>query len=167
MRDHWRLLQPLRVAAGWRIDISSLYAVDPSPESMEWFHGSVLISGNDDHSRLSFDARWEPEGDPEGCYTVDFLRLPRPRKGKRKGMTREGNAGRGTEEAAGEVEFIGTWTTRNRPDLVAVLESFMFTRTLPENTVCLEPEPAVAGPDVVSPDVAAVPESVAPRGEAV
>ncbi|WP_245193122.1 hypothetical protein [Amycolatopsis alba] len=126
------------MAAGWRIDISSLYAVDPSPETMEWFYGSVLISGNDHHSRLSFDARWEPEGDPEGCYTVDFLRLPRPRKGT-------GNAVRGPDE----VEFIGTWTTRSRPELVAVLESFMFTRTPPENIACPEPEPPAAGPDAV------------------
>ncbi|MEV7548704.1 hypothetical protein AB0N89_03670 [Amycolatopsis sp. NPDC089917] len=155
MKDHWRLLQPLRVAAGWRIDISGLYAVDPSPETMEWFYGSVLISGNDGHSRLTFDARWEPEGDPEGCYTVDFLRLPRAGKGKGKGLAREGNTARGRDE----VEFIGTWTTRSRPELVAVLESFMFTRTPPENTASPGPEPTVA-------EVAAVPESAAPREEA-
>ncbi|MFE3946582.1 hypothetical protein ACFXPV_32725 [Streptomyces sp. NPDC059118] len=70
--------------------------MDPSADTIDWFYGSVLVSGHDHYSRLCFDVRWEPEGDPEGCDVVDFLRLAR--QGKRK--ARE----------ADTAEFIGTWT---------------------------------------------------------
>ncbi|MFJ1785924.1 hypothetical protein ACIOML_16610 [Streptomyces anulatus] len=57
--------------------MDSLYAVDPSAGTIEWFYGSAQVSGRDHCSRLCFDVRREPEGDPEGCYVVDFPRLPR------------------------------------------------------------------------------------------
>ncbi|WP_344325890.1 hypothetical protein [Kitasatospora putterlickiae] len=116
MSETWRRLQPLRVAPGWRIDMNSLYAVDPSPETMEWFYGSVLVSGHLAHDGLCFDVRWEPEGDPEGCYEVDFLRLA--------GVGRKGSP-------TGEPACLGTWTTRSRPALVTALEEFMFSGRQP------------------------------------
>ncbi|MFD8597812.1 hypothetical protein ACFV1L_22685 [Kitasatospora sp. NPDC059646] len=112
----WRRLQPLRVAPSWVIDMNSLYGVDPSPETMEWFYGSVLVSGHCRHDGLCFDVRWEPEGDPDGCFTADFLRLG--------GFGRRG-------PAPGDHTHLGTWTTRSRSELVAVLEEFMFTRRPP------------------------------------
>ncbi|GGQ65105.1 hypothetical protein [Kitasatospora griseola] len=123
MADTWRQLQPLRVAPAWVIDMNSLYAVDPSPDTMEWFYGSVLISGHLVHNGLCFDARWEPEGDPDGCYQVDFLQLAGfPRKGTPTGVH----------------TWFGTWTTRSRAELVAVLEEFMFTTNPPSG---IEPPP--------------------------
>ncbi|MFG2696410.1 hypothetical protein [Kitasatospora sp. NPDC048407] len=126
--ETWRGLQPLRVAPGWVIDMNSLYAVDPSPETMEWLYGSVLVSGHLVHDGLCFDARWEPEGDPEGRYEVDFLVLA---GFKRKGVP------------AGVHTYVGSWSTRSRPELVAVLEEFMFTRKPPADLT--PPPPDTAG----------------------
>ncbi|MFB6887993.1 hypothetical protein ACFCX4_01585 [Kitasatospora sp. NPDC056327] len=117
MSETWRRLQPLRMAPGWSIDMNSLYAVDPSPETVEWFYGSVLVSGHLSHDGLCFDVRWEPEGDPGGRYEVDFLRLP--------GIGRR---------ALREPDHLGSWSTRSRTALVTALEEFMFTRELPAGT---------------------------------
>ncbi|NEC02717.1 hypothetical protein [Streptomyces anulatus] len=126
MSEVWRGLQPLRVAPGWRIDINSLYAVDPSPETIEWFYGSALVSGHRVHDGLCFDTRWEPEGDPEGAYRVDFLRLAG--FGRKRRSTREPTP-------------LGTWTTTSRTALVTALEEFMFTGNLPAGHTAPPPLP--------------------------
>lgn len=131
MNEVWRRLQPLRVASGWTIDINGLYAVDPSPETIDWFYGSVLVGGHDRFTPWCFDARWEPEGDPGGRYVVDFLRLARP--------------GADGARDAGATELAGTWTTRSRLELVDALETFMFTR---------EPPRAAADPGAPRPETA-------------
>jgi hypothetical protein len=101
--ETWRRLQPLRVASGWMIDMNSLYAVDPSVETADWLHGSVLISGHLGRSGLCFDVRFEPEGDPEGCYVVDFLRLGHFDRG---GRVTTSTSARGPHEAG------PSWSTR-------------------------------------------------------
>ncbi|MGW3498015.1 hypothetical protein [Streptomyces sp. NPDC001020] len=112
--EAWRKIQPLRVPAGWTMGWNGLYEVDPGPDTIDWLYGSVLISADHAGTGLSFDTRWEPEGDPQGYYVVDFLCLDR---------RRDGGVGAGV--------LLGTWTTRSRPALVAALEEFMFTRKVP------------------------------------
>lgn len=112
MTDTWRKLQPLRVASGWSIDVNNLYHFDPTPENMEWFFGSILISGHHEKTGLCFDSRYEPEGDPAGEYVLDFLRFRANKK-------------------TGEVEmheFLGSRSTRSREEFVDWIETFMFTR---------------------------------------
>ena len=112
MTNAWRNLQPLRVASGWAIDVNNLYAFDPIPATMTWFFGSILISGHHERSGLAFDSRYEPEGDPEGMYVLDFLRFRANKK-------------------TGEIELhelLITRSTRDREELVSWIESFMFTR---------------------------------------
>lgn len=112
MTDTWRKLQPLRVASGWSIDVNNLYRFEPTPENMEWFFGSILISGHHEQSGLCFDARYEPEGDPEGAYVLDFLRFRADRK-------------------TGDIELhelLGSRRTRSLQEFVAWIETFMFTR---------------------------------------
>ena len=115
--EAWRKTQPLRVPAGWTVSWNSLYEVDPGPDTIDWLYGSVLISADHGGTGLCFDTRWEPEGDPQGCYVVDFLRLDR------RGDGRDGGADAGV--------LLGTWTTQSRPALVAALEEFMFKREVP------------------------------------
>ncbi|MFE2109492.1 hypothetical protein ACFXAF_27035 [Kitasatospora sp. NPDC059463] len=129
MGETWRRLQPLRVAPGWTIDMNSLYAVDPSPETVEWLAGSVLVSGHLVYDGLCFDVRWEPEGDPDGCYVADFLVLA--------GYKRRGTVTR-------EHTYLGTWTTRSRSALVAALEELMFTGEPPADLS--PPPPPPVGP---------------------
>ncbi|MFE1408329.1 hypothetical protein ACFW5D_32885 [Streptomyces sp. NPDC058770] len=117
----------MRVPAGWTVSWNSLYEVDPGPDTIDWLYGSVLVSADHAGTGLCFDTRWEPEGDPQGCYVVDFLRLDRRRGGR-----------------VGAGVLLGTWTTRSRPALVAALEEFMFTREVPGATYGTRSE---GGPD--------------------
>jgi len=112
MSETWRNIKPLRVASGWSIDINNFYQIDPSENTMDWFHCSVLISGHSTRSGLCFDARYEPEGDPEGEFVVDFLTLDK-------------------KEKRHVTEFLGFRKTRNVEILGQYIEEFMFTEKLP------------------------------------
>ncbi|MCG8709709.1 hypothetical protein JHU04_002960 [Brenneria sp. 4F2] len=70
----WKGMQPLRVASGWSIDVNNFYSLEPSSENRDWFCGSVLISGNNNKG-LCFDSKFEPEGDPNGEFVLDFIQL--------------------------------------------------------------------------------------------
>ncbi|MDO3409619.1 hypothetical protein QWJ34_07570 [Saccharibacillus sp. CPCC 101409] len=70
MADAKPMLQPLRVASGWKLEVNGLYELDPSPETLDWFYGSILFSAV--HRQLGYElyVRWEPEGDPAGCFLL-------------------------------------------------------------------------------------------------
>ncbi|NGZ74256.1 hypothetical protein [Saccharibacillus alkalitolerans] len=63
-------LQPLRVPSGWKIDVNALYELDPSPETLDWFYGSILFSAIHRHLGHELYVRWEPEGDPSGSFLL-------------------------------------------------------------------------------------------------
>ncbi|MDB0570679.1 hypothetical protein V4C85_20640 [Ralstonia solanacearum] len=110
MGNVWKGIQPLRVASGWVVDVNNFYEFDPLPENMEWFYGSVLISGHHVKTGLCFDSRYEPEGDPKGEYVLDFIEMKINKK-------------------TGDVEseaFIGSRRTRSRVEFIEWIESFMF-----------------------------------------
>jgi len=108
----WNKLQPLRVASGWVVDINNFYEIDPSASTMNWFVGSVLISGHHEKTGLCFDARYEPEGDLRGCFVIDFMVLE-------------------CKEERRAAKFLGTRETKERSSLVKYIEEFMFVEKLP------------------------------------
>ncbi|WP_336282396.1 hypothetical protein [Cronobacter dublinensis] len=110
MIDTWKKIQPLRVASRWSIDVNNFYEYEPTVENMNWFYGSVLISGHNNKG-LCFDAKYEPEGDPDGEFIVDFLKISK----------------KGVDEA-----FLGSKKTKSKQDLIQFIEYFMFTEELPE-----------------------------------
>lgn len=63
-------IQPLRISPGWDVSINNFYEVDPVDEFIEYFYGSVLISGDNKNMGLSFDSRYEPEGIPNGNFIL-------------------------------------------------------------------------------------------------
>lgn len=68
-------LQPLRVPGGWRVDVNALQELDPSPETIDWFYGSILFSAIHRHLGLELHVHWEAEGDPSGSYVLQRYRL--------------------------------------------------------------------------------------------
>ncbi|MHA8111808.1 hypothetical protein ACX122_01555 [Kosakonia cowanii] len=109
MNDTWTNLQPLRIASGWCIDFNNFYAFEPNAENMRWFYGSILISGHNQKG-LCFDSRYEPEGDPDGAFVLDFIQLP--------------------QDGKAEI-FLGTTKTRSKSDFITQIETFMFTEKAP------------------------------------
>ncbi|MBD2816818.1 hypothetical protein ID850_19305 [Xenorhabdus sp. Flor] len=110
-KNIWRKLQPLRVANGWVIGVNNFYEYEPIEENMDWFYGSILITGHHVSSDLCFDSRYEPEGDPNGSYVLDFFIIK-------------------TNKKTGKVEeekFLGSKQTRSKTEFIAMLEEFMFT----------------------------------------
>ena len=63
-------IQRLRVPSGWNISINNFYEVEPVEEFIEYFYGSVLISGDCKNMGLGFDSRYEPEGTPDGFFIL-------------------------------------------------------------------------------------------------
>lgn len=61
-------LQRLRVPTGWTIGINNFYEVEPVDDFIEYYYGSVLIGGDNKIMGLSFDSRYEPEGEPNGDF---------------------------------------------------------------------------------------------------
>ncbi|EIX1535936.1 hypothetical protein E7W39_04700 [Cronobacter sakazakii] len=110
MNDTWKKIQSLRVASGWSIDVNNFYEYEPTIENMTWFYGSILISGHNNKG-LCFDARYEPEGDPNGEFVVDFLKLSK----------------KGEDEA-----FLGSMKTKSKQKLIEFIEYFMFTEEVPK-----------------------------------
>ena len=110
--DIWKKLQPLRVPSRWVIDVNNFYNYEPTKENMDWFYGSILISGHNSLDGLSFDSRYEPEGDPNGSFFLDFFILKINKK---------------TQKAEGIEKFLGTKQTRSKAEFIELLEEFMFT----------------------------------------
>ena len=68
-------LQPIRVPSGWTITINNLFEVELTKETAEWFSSSVLLGGVRRSTGHCFDARVEPEGDPDGEFIIEFLTI--------------------------------------------------------------------------------------------
>ena len=108
--SHWEKIQPLRVESGWTIDINRLFDLEPISENMEWFYGSVLISGHNTDG-LCFDVRYEPEGEPDGEFIIDLLQL---------------------ETKTIEEKLLTSFSTKNRSELIFIIEYFMFNLKAPD-----------------------------------
>ncbi|WP_051507254.1 hypothetical protein [Saccharibacillus sacchari] len=106
-------LQPLRIPSGWRVEVNELREIDPSPETMDWFYGSILLSVLHRHLGYELYVRWEPEGDPSGCYVLQRYRLKFEKKGN------------GVLEA----HFVDEQQFEERRLLVEQLEAYMDLKT--------------------------------------
>lgn len=111
MKNVWEKIQPIKVASGWTIDVNNFYAFEPTPENMEWFYGSILISGHNDQMSLCFDSKYEPEGDPNGEYILDFYTMKNNKKNNKLEVS----------------EMIGTKHTKDKKIFIGYIERFMFT----------------------------------------
>lgn len=61
-------LQPIRVPTGWAISINNFFSIDPVDEYIDYFHSSILISGDNKLMGLNLDSRYKPEGTPNGDF---------------------------------------------------------------------------------------------------
>ncbi|MCF4993958.1 hypothetical protein GIW70_22395 [Pseudomonas syringae] len=75
-------LQPIRIPSGWTITINNLFEVSLTPATVAWFSSSVLIGGVRRSTGHCFDARVDPEGDPDGEFVIDFSTIQYDHKGK-------------------------------------------------------------------------------------
>jgi hypothetical protein len=75
-------LQPIRVPSGWTITINNFFEVELTQETNDWFTSSVLLGGVRRSSGHCFDSRVEPEGDPDGEFVIDLLKIEYDHKGK-------------------------------------------------------------------------------------
>lgn len=103
-------LQPIRVPSGWTITINNLFEVELTKETTEWFSSSVLLGGVRRSTGHCFDARVEPEGDPEGEFVIDFLTIQYDKKG---------NPVKNSEV------FLGDFKTKNKTEFIDTIESYM------------------------------------------
>ncbi|NHB90318.1 hypothetical protein [Photorhabdus tasmaniensis] len=110
-KDIWKNIQPLRIPSRWVIDVNNFYDYEPTKENMDWFYGSILISGHNSLDGLCFDSRYEPEGDPNGLFVLDFFII---KTNKKTGKTEE-------------EKFLGSKQTRDKSKFINILEEFMFT----------------------------------------
>jgi hypothetical protein len=103
-------LQPIRAPSGWTITINNLFEVELTKETAEWFSSSVLLGGVRTSTGHCFDARVEPEGDPDGEFIIEFLTI----KYDHKGLPVKNS----------EV-FLGDFKTKNKEEFIEKIESYM------------------------------------------
>ncbi|HHS7810780.1 hypothetical protein J1G18_27640 [Pseudomonas sp. MIS38] len=103
-------LQPIRVPSGWTITINNLFEVELTPETSDWFTCSVLLGGVRPSSGHCFDSRVEPEGDPNGEFVIDFLKIDYDQKGK---------------PVKNSEVFLGEFRTKSKIEFIKKIESFM------------------------------------------
>lgn len=106
-------LQALRVPSGWTITINNLFEVELTPETTGWFSSSVLLAGVRRSTGRCFDARVEPEGDPDGEFVVDFLTVKYDKAGK---------------VIKNSEVFLGDFRTRSKAAFIEKVESYMLER---------------------------------------
>ncbi|MFI8320012.1 hypothetical protein ACIF4Y_22530 [Kosakonia cowanii] len=80
-------LQRLRVPTGWTIGINNFYEVEPVDDFIEYYYGSVLIGGDNKIMGLSFDSRYEPEGEPNGEFIFVSQKNEYDKKGNLIGVS--------------------------------------------------------------------------------
>ncbi|GGO04339.1 hypothetical protein [Saccharibacillus kuerlensis] len=61
-------LQSLRIPAGWKVDVNTLYELEPSLQTIDWFSGSILFSAVQRKLGYEVYVRWEPQSDPAGVF---------------------------------------------------------------------------------------------------
>lgn len=103
-------LQPIRVPSGWTITINNFFEVELTPETKDWFTSSVLLGGVRRSSGHCFDSRVEPEGDPDGEFVIDFLKIEYDHKGK---------------PVKNSEVFLGEFRTKSKIEFIKQIESFM------------------------------------------
>ena len=103
-------LQPLRVPSDWTITINNLYEIELTPETAHWFSSSVLLGGARQSTGYCFDSRVEPEGDPNGEFVIDFLKIDYDQKGK---------------PVKNSEVFLGEFRTKSKIEFIKKIESFM------------------------------------------
>ncbi|PQP01642.1 hypothetical protein C5612_20040 [Pseudomonas frederiksbergensis] len=103
-------LQPIRVPSGWTITINNLFEVELTKENTEWFSCSVLLGGVRKSTGHCFDARVEPEGDPEREFVIVFLTIQYDDKGK---------------PLKNSEVFLGDFKTKNKTEFIDKIESYM------------------------------------------
>ena len=103
-------LQPIRVPSGWTITINNLFEVEPTKETAEWFSSSVLLGGVRRSTGHCFDARVEPEGDPDGEFIIEFLTIKYDHKGL---------------PVKNSEFFLGNFKTKNKEEFIEKIESYM------------------------------------------
>lgn len=106
-------LQALRVPSGWTITINNLFEVELTPQTADWFSSSVLLGGVRRSTGDCFDARLEPEGDPDGEFVVDFLTI---RYDKACKVIKNSEV------------FLGEFRTRSKAEFIEKIESYMLAR---------------------------------------
>jgi hypothetical protein len=102
-------LQPIRVPSGWTITINNLFEAELTKDTTEWFSSSVLLGGVRRSTGHCFDARVEPEGDPEGQFVIDFLTIQYDSKGK---------------PVKNSEVFLGDFKTKNKTEVIDKIESY-------------------------------------------
>ena len=108
MKDEKVILQSLRVPTGWNISINNFYDIEPSNAGLEYYYSSVLISGDSNLMGLSFDSRYEPEGQLGGDFVLVLQRNNYDKKGKIK-----------------SAEVLGIIKTKSKNKFIEMLEKFM------------------------------------------
>ena len=103
-------LQPIRVPSGWTVTINNLFEVELTPETSDQFTCSVLLGGVRRSSGHCFDSRVEPEGDPNGEFVIDFLKIDYDQKGK---------------PVKNSEVFLGEFRTKSKIEFIKKIESFM------------------------------------------
>ncbi|MGY5954947.1 hypothetical protein ACUY4R_003829 [Kosakonia sp. BK9b] len=106
-------LQPLRVPAGWFIELNNFYEVEPVTENTDYFFSAVLISGENKRLGVSFDSRYEPEGMPGGEFVLVLQKQDYDRKGH---IT--------------HVSVLDVKRTKQKAHFILQLEEFMQTGTV-------------------------------------
>jgi hypothetical protein len=103
-------LQPIRIPSGWTITINNLFEVSLTPATAAWFSSSVLIGGVRRSTGHCFDARVEPEGDPNGEFVIDFLTIQYDNRGK---------------PLKNSEIYLSEFRTKIKEELIEKIESFM------------------------------------------
>ena len=108
-------LQPLRIPAGWLIELNALYELDPSEETADDF--GVLFSARNEYRRFWIGVEWLPELDPSGCFHLLVEYAPWERT--------EGGRRRDRPPHRGDAKPVHEFQTRSRLDLVRELDEWL------------------------------------------
>lgn len=117
-------LQPLRIPAGWRIDINKLIEADPGRGNIGHFGGTTMFSAINEARRFWIDIEWRPEFDVDGEFrmTIEYAPYVRNERGRRRNDV--------PLHFGADAERVHYFATRSRAALVAELQAWMFKCTL-------------------------------------
>ncbi len=105
------ILQPLKITPGWCVGYNIFTELDPSPDTAEYFYGSVLFSAMNRRKKSEIELYFEPEGDPNGKYILNlFLHKMDPSK-----KDFDYNSGK----------LIQTIASQSRAEIIEAMERFM------------------------------------------
>lgn len=109
--------QPLRISAGWIIEINSFFEVDPTIENFnQGYFAETLLYITSERRKRTIELQWQPEDDPNGNFILKVINLEKEYNNNTKEYIFSGDWG--------DPHFV--FKSKNRIEVVEKIEELMF-----------------------------------------